>query len=195
MGNGKRRAVPCVFCQERTFVTFNCTQLVNRALRIQKTALCPQHLAALLVAGDHGRALVAGATLRLLAGAGGTIERRRIEVDAGALTRLPHRLLAALGLFDVETRRLRGAAGFHLRRKRAKRRYGGCCGRSQHGDQTGNAPPDHHALRCRQRTVRGARRTENSSSARACCRRLRLLRYFSLCSLLCAAPAGPVRAL
>jgi hypothetical protein len=55
MGNGKRRAVPCVFCQERTFVTFTCTQLVNRALRIQKTALCPQHLAALLVAGARGR--------------------------------------------------------------------------------------------------------------------------------------------
>jgi hypothetical protein len=55
MSNGRRRAVPCVFCQEHTFVTFNCTLAVDGRLRIQKTALCPKHLAVLLAAGDRGR--------------------------------------------------------------------------------------------------------------------------------------------
>ena len=55
MGNGRRRAVPCVFCQERTFITHNCTVAVAGRLRIEKTALCPKHLAVLLQAGDRGR--------------------------------------------------------------------------------------------------------------------------------------------
>ncbi len=55
MGNGRRRDVPCAFCQERTFTVFNCTQRVGDRLRIQKTALCPKHLVVLMAAGDRGR--------------------------------------------------------------------------------------------------------------------------------------------
>jgi hypothetical protein len=80
---------------------------------------------------SSGGSKVAGAALRLLSGAGSPIQWRRIEVDAGFLTGLPHRLLAALGLFNGEPRRLGCTPGFHLGGKRAERRHGGCRGRSQ----------------------------------------------------------------